>query len=300
VSNRVVVVLGPTATGKSELGIELARRLGGEVVNADSMQLYKGMDIGTAKLSDDERQGVVHHLLDIWPVTQTASVADYQARARAAIAEIAGRGVLPILVGGSGLYIRAVLDAMSFPGTDAEVRAGLEAELAASGPQALHQRLARIDPLTAAEILPTNGRKIVRALEVAAIGGPGFTGTMPAYASIYDAVLVGLDRPTAELDERLTRRVDVMWRRGLVDEVRELADHGLRDGVTARRAVGYKQVLALLDGDLSDDEARAHTVQATKRFVRRQRSWFRPDPRIHWLPVDSTTAARAGELAVSS
>jgi tRNA dimethylallyltransferase len=206
VSNRVVVVLGPTATGKSELGIELAHRLGGEVVNADSMQLYKGMDIGTAKLSDGERQGVVHHLLDIWPVTQTASVADYQARARAAIAEIAGRGVLPILVGGSGLYIRAVLDAMSFPGTDAEVRAGLEAELAASGPQALHQRLARIDPLTAAEILPTNGRKIVRALEVAAIGGPGFTGTMPAYASIYDAVLVGLDRPTAELDERLTGR----------------------------------------------------------------------------------------------
>jgi tRNA dimethylallyltransferase len=300
VSNRVVVVLGPTATGKSELGIELAHRLGGEVVNADSMQLYKGMDIGTAKLSDGERQGVVHHLLDIWPVTQTASVADYQARARAAIAEIAGRGVLPILVGGSGLYIRAVLDAMSFPGTDAEVRAGLEAELAASGPQALHQRLARIDPLTAAEILPTNGRKIVRALEVAAIGGPGFTGTMPAYASIYDAVLVGLDRPTAELDERLTGRVDAMWRRGLVDEVRELADRGLRDGVTARRAVGYKQVLALLDGDLSDDEARAQTVQATKRFVRRQRSWFRPDPRIHWLPVDSTTAARAGELAVSS
>jgi tRNA dimethylallyltransferase len=300
VSNRVVVVLGPTATGKSELGIELAHRLGGEVVNADSMQLYKGMDIGTAKLSDGERQGVVHHLLDIWPVTQTASVADYQARARAAIAEIAGRGVLPILVGGSGLYIRAVLDAMSFPGTDAEVRAGLEAELAASGPQALHQRLARIDPLTAAEILPTNGRKIVRALEVAAIGGPGFTGTMPAYASIYDAVLVGLDRPTAELDERLTGRVDAMWRRGLVDEVRDLADHGLRDGVTARRAVGYKQVLALLDGDLSDDEARAQTVQATKRFVRRQRSWFRPDPRIHWLPVDSTTAARAGELAVSS
>jgi tRNA dimethylallyltransferase len=187
---------------------------------------------------------------------------------------------------------------MSFPGTDADVRAGLEAELAASGSQALHERLARIDPVTAAEILPTNGRKIVRALEVAAIGGPGFTGTMPAYASIYDAVLIGLDRPTAELDERLTRRVAVMWQRGLVDEVRELADHhGLRDGVTARRAVGYKQVLAMLDGDLSDEEARAQTVQATKRFVRRQRSWFRPDPRIHWLPVDGTTAASAGELA---
>jgi tRNA dimethylallyltransferase len=298
VSDRVVVVLGPTATGKSELGIELARRLGGEVVNADSMQLYKGMDIGTAKLPDGERLGVVHHLLDVWPVRQTASVAEYQTRARAAIAEIASRGALPILVGGSGLYIRSVLDEMSFPGTDAEVRASLEAELAASGPQALHQRLARIDPLTAGEILPTNGRKIVRALEVAAIGGPGFTGTMPAYASIYDAVLIGLDRPTAELDERLTRRVDVMWQRGLVSEVRELADHhGLREGVTARRAVGYKQVLAMLDGGLSDDDARAQTVQATKRFVRRQRSWFRPDPRIHWLSADSSTAERAAELA---
>jgi tRNA dimethylallyltransferase len=284
---RLVVVLGPTATGKSSVGISLAQDLHGEVVNADSMQLYQGMDVGTAKLTDDERQGVVHHLLDIWPVTLTASVADYQRRARLAIDEIAARGATPILVGGSGLYIRAVLDEMRFPGTDAEVRAGLEAELADVGSAALHARLGRIDPATAAAILPTNGRKIVRALEVLAIGGGSFTGTMPAYESIYDAVLIGLERPTAELDERLTRRVDVMWDRGLVDEVRALTMEGLREGVTARRALGYKQVLAMLDGDLTEADARAQTVQATKRFVRRQRSWFRPDPRICWINADA-------------
>jgi tRNA dimethylallyltransferase len=281
---RVIVVLGPTATGKSELGIELAHRMNGEIVNADSMQLYQGMDVGTAKLTQDERQGVVHHLLDIWPVTRTASVADYQTHARAAIDEIAARGRTPILVGGSGLYIRAVIDDMRFPGTDADVRANLEAELAVVGAPAMHARLAAADPATAATLLPTNGRKIVRALEVAAIGGGSFTGLMPSYESVYDAVVIGLDRPTGELDERLTRRVATMWDRGLVEEVRGLAEHdGLRDGVTARRALGYKQVLALLDGELSDEEARARTVQATKRFVRRQRSWFRPDPRINWL-----------------
>ena len=248
------------------------------------MQLYQGMDVGTAKLTLDDRQGVVHHLLDIWPVTRTASVADYQTHARAAIDDIAARGRTPILVGGSGLYIRAVIDDMSFPGTDADVRANLEAELAVVGAPEMHARLASIDAATAATMLPTNGRKIVRALEVAAIGGGSFTGLMPSYDSIYDAVLIGVDRPTAELDERLTIRVDWMWRRRFVEEVRGLAEHsGLRDGVTARRALGYKQVLAMLDGESSEDEARARTVQATKRFVRRQRSWFRPDPRIQWL-----------------
>jgi tRNA dimethylallyltransferase len=242
------------------------------------------MDVGTAKLTHDERQGVVHHLLDIWPVTRTASVADYQTHARAAIGEIAARGRTPILVGGSGLYIRAVIDDMHFPGTDADVRASLETELAAVGAPAMHARLAAVDAAAAATLLPTNGRKIVRALEVAAIGGGSFTGLMPPYESVYDAVLIGLDRPTAELDERLTQRVATMWERGLVEEVRSLVEHaGLRDGVTARRALGYKQVLAMLDGELSDDQARAQTVQATKRFVRRQRSWFRPDPRINWL-----------------
>jgi tRNA dimethylallyltransferase len=281
---KVVVVLGPTATGKSELGIDLAHRMNGEIINADSMQLYQGMDVGTAKLTREERQGVVHHLLDIWPVTRTASVADYQTHARAAIADIAARGRTPILVGGSGLYIRAVIDDMRFPGTDADVRANLETELAAVGAPAMHARLAAVDAAAAATLLPTNGRKIVRALEVAAIGGGSFTGLMPPYESVYDVVLIGLDRPTAELDERLTQRVATMWERGLVEEVRSLVEHaGLRYGVTARRALGYKQVLAMLDGELSDDQARAQTVQATKRFVRRQRSWFRPDPRINWL-----------------
>lgn len=280
---RVIVVVGPTATGKSDLGIELAHRMNGEIVNADSMQLYQGMDVGTAKLTPDERQGVVHHLLDIWPVTRTASVADYQTHARAAIDDIAARGNTPILVGGSGLYIRAVIDDMRFPGTDADVRASLETELAAVGAPAMHARLAAVDSAAAATLLPTNGRKIVRALEVAAIGGGSFTGLMPPYESVYDAVIIGLDRPTAELDERLTQRVATMWERGLVDEVRKLEAVGLRDGVTARRALGYRQVLAMFDGVLSDEQARAQTVQATKRFVRRQRSWFRPDPRINWL-----------------
>ena len=290
---RVVVVLGPTAAGKSSLGVALAQRIGGEVINADSMQLYQGMDVGTAKLTVDEQQGVVHHLLDIWPVSRTASVADYQERARLAIDQIAARGATPILVGGSGLYVRAVLDDMSFPGTDADVRARLEAELADLGSAALHARLADTDPATAAAILPTNGRRIVRALEVAAIGGGSFTGTMPAYEAVYDAVLIGVDRPTADLDERLTQRVDVMWARGFVDEVRTLTTKGLREGVTARRALGYKQVLAMLDGDLTEAEARAHTVQSTKRFVRRQRSWFRPDPRIQWLAGDQFERALA-------
>jgi len=294
---RVVAVVGPTATGKSELGIALAQRLGGEVVNADSMQLYRGMDIGTAKLRPPEQLGVTHHLLDIWPVTTTASVAEYQARARTVIAGLDARGVTPVLVGGSGLYVRAVLDDLVFPGTDARVRAGLEAELANLGPAALHARLAAADPATAAAILPTNGRKIVRALEVAAIGGGSFTGTMPPFVSIYDTVVIGLDRPLPELDERVTRRVEVMWERGLVGEVAHLAAGcGLRDGVTARRALGYKQVLAMLDGELTESQAREHTVQATKRFVRRQRSWFRPDPRIHWLVAGENAVAEAFNL----
>jgi tRNA dimethylallyltransferase len=289
---RVVAVVGPTAVGKSEFGVALASRLGGEVVNADSMQLYEGMDIGTAKLSMAARGGVPQHRLDIWPVVKTASVAEYQASARAALSQVCARGRVPILVGGSGLYVRAVLDDLVFPGTDAEVRASLEEELAAVGPAALHARLAAANPVVAAAILPTNGRRIVRALEVMAIGGRPFTGEMPPYSSIYDAVLIGLDRDPVELDARVTARVDLMWSRGLVDEVRHLASScGLRSGVTASRALGYKQVLAMLDGSLSETEARSHTVQATKRFVRRQRSWFRPDPRVHWLESASVDGA---------
>ena len=279
---RVIAVVGPTAAGKSALGIRLAHELGGEVVNADSMQLYRGMDIGTAKLRPDERDGVPHHLLDIWDVTQAASVADYQRRAREVIDDLLARGVTPILVGGSGLYVRAALDDLEFPGTDAEARAALEAELEALGPAALHARLAALDPEAAARILPSNGRRIVRALEVIALTGRPFTATMPSYDTArYDAVQVGVD--VDDLDVRITRRVDVMWEQGFVGEVRALEARGLRDGVTASRALGYAQVLRCLDGELTEDAAREETVTATRRFARRQRRWFRRDPRVRWL-----------------
>jgi tRNA dimethylallyltransferase len=286
---RVIAVVGPTATGKSALALALAHRLGGEVINADSMQLYRGMDIGTAKLAPSEREGVAHHLLDIWDVTQTASVAEYQERGRACIEQLLARDVTPVLVGGSGLYVRAVLDRIEFPGTDAVVRAELEAELATAGAPALHQRLAAVDPAAASAIAAANGRKIVRALEVIAVTGKPFTAALPAYdAPVFDALQIGLDLPTADLDERINRRVEGMVEQGLVDEVRALEANGLRDGVTASRALGYAQLLAAFDGRIAMDEAVTQTARATRRFVRRQRSWFRRDPRIHWFEPSST------------
>jgi tRNA dimethylallyltransferase len=284
----VIAVVGPTATGKSELGLELAAELKGEVVNADSMQLYRGMDIGTAKLAPAERRGIRHHLLDVWEVTERASVAAYQRLARAAIEDVVARGGVPVLVGGSGLYVRAVLDDLDFPGTDPELRARLEAELATAGAPALHARLSKLDPVAARGILPSNGRRIVRALEVVEMTGRPFAAALPAYAPGYQAVQLGLDRPTADLDARVQRRVDRMWERGMVDEVRRLAAAGLRDGPTASRALGYRQVLQALDGLSTLDQARVETVRATRRFVRRQRSWFRRDPRVRWLPRGST------------
>ncbi|MEN3360543.1 MAG: tRNA dimethylallyltransferase [Mycobacteriales bacterium] len=282
----VLAVVGPTAAGKSDLGVALAAAVGGEIVNADSMQLYRGMDIGTAKLTPAERRGVPHHLLDIWPVTETASAAAYQALARAAVADVLARGRVPVLVGGSGLYIRAVLDDLRFPGTDPALRGRLEAELASAGAPALHARLAALDPVAAVGILPTNGRRIVRALEVVELTGGPFTATLPDQAGavpVYDAVQFGVDRPAPELDERITARVDRMWALGLVDEVRRLLPDGLASGLTASRALGYRQVLHALAGGGTLDGARAETVRATRRFARRQRSWFRRDPRIHWL-----------------
>jgi tRNA dimethylallyltransferase len=283
VRSRVVAVVGPTATGKSGLGIALAMALGGEVVNADSMQLYRGMDLGTAKLTVAERHGVPHHLLDIWSVRQTASVADYQRLARARIDDLLRRGVPPILVGGSGLYVRAVIDRLEFPGTDEALRAALEAELAADGPAPLHARLAAADPAAAAAILPSNGRRVVRALEVIAITGQAFTAALPAYDAVYPVVQIGLDLPAEELDARVDARAKRMFSAGLVEEVRGLEADGLRDGRTAPRALGYHQALALVDGQLTEAEAVAETAQATRRFVRRQRSWFRRDPRVRWL-----------------
>ena len=279
----VLAVVGPTATGKTALAVALARRLGGEVVNADSMQLYRGMDIGTAKPDLAERGGVPHHLLDLWHVRQPASEAEYRLRARAEIDRLRGSGVVPLLVGGSGLYVRAVLDELDFPGTDPEVRARLEGELADVGPASLHARLVRLDPAAGAAVLPSNGRRIVRALEVIELTGGPFAASLPEPRPHYPAVAIGLDRTAAELDERVALRVERMWAAGFVAEVEALAADGLREGPTASRALGYAQVLAQLDGTLTADEARERTVSTTRRFVRRQRSWFRRDPAITWF-----------------
>ncbi len=292
----VIAVVGPTAAGKSELSVALAHALDGEVVNADSMQLYQGMDIGTAKLSVPERADVPHHLLDIWPVTQAASVSDYQALARHAIDEIRRRGRTPIVVGGSGLYVRAALDKLQFPGTDPVVRARLEEELSQVGPAVLHARLASLDPPAAAAILPGNGRRIVRALEVIELSGRPFSATLPDYESVYPAIQLGVELPRAELDQRITDRVDWMLRRGLVEEVRQLELAGLRNGRTASRALGYAEVLRFLAGEWSLEDAAARTILATRRFVRRQESWFRRDPRITWLGAGPSLPARALEV----
>ena len=281
----LVAVVGPTAVGKSALAVDLALAVDGEVVNADSMQLYVGMDIGTAKIAVPERLGVPHHLLDLWPVTRTASVAEYQERALAVVAAIRGRGRVPILVGGSGLYVHALVDRWDFPGTDPQIRAALEAELADLGPEALHERLARRDPEAAASIDSGNGRRLVRALEVGQLGG-SFSARLPEITDDAGVVLLGPTLPRPDLDARVEARVGGMWDDGLVDEVRGLVDQGLRGGRTASRALGYAQVLRFLDGETTEQQARKTTVQATRRFVRRQESWFRRDPRIRWLPAD--------------
>jgi tRNA dimethylallyltransferase len=281
----VLVLSGPTATGKSELAVALASRLDAEVINADSMQLYLGMDIGTAKLTAAERGGIVHHLLDVWPLTKSAAVAEYQSLARTAIDQIRGRGRIPILVGGSGLYLRAAVDRLDFPGESPELRTRLNAELDRYGPLELHRRLTEADPVAAAAILPGNGRRIVRALEVIELTGGPFIARMPGFESIYPCLHLGLDRP--DLADRVRLRVDRMLELGLLDEVRQLLPAGLRDSPTAGKALGYQQLLQVLDddGNLCGDlaEAAEATVRGTWRFVRRQRSWFRRDPRISWL-----------------
>ncbi|MBK5216852.1 MAG: tRNA (adenosine(37)-N6)-dimethylallyltransferase MiaA [Propionibacteriales bacterium] len=287
--DRIVAVIGPTAAGKSDLSIALAKGLGNaEIVNVDSMQVYRGMDIGTAKLPPSERGGVPHHLLDILDVTETATAAEFQAWARAAIADCHSRGVVPILVGGSALYIRAVLDKFEFPGTDSALRAKWDARLETIGAKALHAELASKDQAAAEHILPTNGRRIVRALEVIELTGKPYAATLPTLEYAFgDVTVVGLDVPRDVLDERIRIRVDRMWAAGLVDEVRTLAKRGLAEGRTARRALGYAKVLDFLDGKCSEDEARIATVNGTRKFARRQDSWFRKDPRIHWLPYDA-------------
>jgi tRNA dimethylallyltransferase len=283
----VVAVVGPTAAGKSDLSVALCKRLHGEVVNADAMQVYRGMDVGTAKIGTAERDGVPHHLLDILDVTETATVAEFQELARHAIDDCINRHTVPVLAGGSALYVRAILDDFAFPGTDPAVRERLEAELGQKGSGAMHDKLKEVDPAAAEQILPSNGRRIVRALEVIELTGGPYVATLPEHKYVYPgAVQLGLDVPRPELDERIGRRVDRMFENGFVDEVRELLGKGLQQGKTANRALGYSQVIALLNGEISEAEARERTAQATRRFARRQDSWFRKDQRISWLRYD--------------
>jgi tRNA dimethylallyltransferase len=282
--SRPVAVVGPTATGKSELAVKLALELGGEVINADAMQLYRDMDIGTAKVTAVEMRGVPHHLLDVLDVTQTASVAAYQRHAREVMETLLAAGKVPVLAGGSGLYVQAVLDDLRFPGTDPIVRAQLDAEAEIVGAELLHGRLAAVDPIAAAAILPSNVRRIVRALEVIEITGQPFSANLPKPGPArYDTVVIGVDREVAELDARVDLRVERMFTAGLVEEVAALAERGLRDGKTASRALGYQQVLAAMDTDGDFEAAAAATAQATRRFVRKQRAWFRRDKRIEWF-----------------
>lgn len=288
---RPIAVVGPTGTGKSALALDLAEQLGGEIVNADAMQLYRGMDIGTAKLTVPERRGIVHHQLDVLEVTDNATVAKYQAAAAADIEDIAARGAVPVIVGGSMMYIQALLDEWSFPATDPAVRARWEDRLAEVGVTALHGELARVDPEAAASILNTDSRRIVRALEVVELTGRPFAASAPQIgAPRWDTLIVGLDWDTEILDDRLQRRTDLMFATGLVDEVLALRARGLRDGVTAARALGYAQVLTALDAggdDAAIAEAKERTFIGTRRYVRRQRSWFRRDHRITWLAGDA-------------
>lgn len=281
----LLAIVGPTAVGKSELATSIASTVDGEIVNADSMQLYVGMDIGTAKPTEAERSAVPHHLYDIWPVVHTASVVEYQRRALAVVDEIRSRGRLPVLVGGSGLYVRAVIDRIEFPGTDPDIRDRLQKELEAVGAAAMHAHLSTVDPAAAAAILPSNGRRIVRALEVIEMSGRPFSATLPAYTADADCLQLGLDR--SDLDARVDARVERMWQQGFVEEVRGLIRYGIRDGRTASRALGYAQVLEHLAGESTSDEAKERTALATRRFVRRQRSWFRRDPRVRWLDAAS-------------
>jgi tRNA dimethylallyltransferase len=289
---RPLAIVGPTGTGKSRLALDVAERLGGEIVNADAMQLYRGMDIGTAKLPIVERRGIPHHQLDVLDVIETASVARYQQAAAADVEAIAARGAVPIVVGGSMLYIQSLLDDWTFPATDPRVRARWELRLAEVGVAGLHAELAQRDPAAAATILPTDGRRIVRALEVVELTGQPFAASTPTIgAPRWGTLIVGLDCDTDVLDQQLARRTDAMFAHGLVDEVVRLLRQGLRDGVTASRALGYAQVIADLDAGGSGQGGRDPTFLGTRRYVRRQRSWFRRDHRIHWLDANNAGLA---------
>jgi len=281
----LIFIVGATATGKSNLAIKVAQKLQGEVVNADSMQLYKGMDIGTAKLSKNERQGIEHHLIDILEVTEDSSAAQYQALGRAKIDELLLKEIPTIVVGGTGLYVKSILDDLNFPDTDEEVRARLQRECESIGALALHAKLAKLDPAAAAAIPAQNSRRVIRALEVIELTGRPFTANLPRQGSSRypDAKQFGLVMDREKLSDVISNRVERMWEKGFVAEVRELLAKGLREGKTARAALGYSQIIRFLDGELSEIEAQEDTKRATRQYSRRQETWFSRDSRITWL-----------------
>jgi tRNA dimethylallyltransferase len=297
---RPIAVVGPTASGKSDLALALAEEFGGEIINIDAMQLYRGMDIGTAKLTPAERRGIPHHLLDVLDVKETATVARYQSDAIAIAENLIAEGKVPVIVGGSMMYVQSLLDEWSFPATDPEVRAKWEAVLADGGVGAVHTALVAADPVAAASILPTDGRRMVRALEVVELTGLPFAASAPQIGDPrWGTRILGVDRDTEELDTRIRLRTELMFSGGLVDEVAELVEQGLREGVTAPRAIGYAQVLAHFDGEYDLAEALERTFIGTRRYVRRQRSWFRRDARVHWLDGADPELARSAFAALA-
>jgi tRNA dimethylallyltransferase len=295
ISPDLLCIVGPTGSGKSNLAISVALELQksgikAEIVNADAMQFYKGMDIGTAKVSLEERKGIKHHLLDWLEISEENTAARYQLEARKVIAELIEQGVLPIVVGGSMLYIAALINTFEFPGRDEALRAQLEQDLIDLGPGAMHKRLQLLDEVAASRIEPQNGRRIVRALEIVMITGEPFAASLPEqFESFLPVLEIGLNSSRKHLVERLAQRVKGMWAAGLVDEVKGLINHGIRESKTASQAIGYSQALAQLDGKFTEDEAIAETTLLTQRYARRQMSWFRRDPRINWFDYQSET-----------
>lgn len=287
-SFEILAVVGPTASGKSNLAIEIATRLAesssvAEIVNADAMQLYRGMNIGTAKLSEAERRGIPHHLIDVVEPNVELTAVEYKKLARDSIQEILSRGNLPILVGGSMFYIAAVLDELDFAPTVSSVRAALEQRQRDLGPSALHNELKRLDPVTAAKIPANNLRRVVRALEVIELTGEKYSSSLPEPKYWKPTLQLGIEVSREELRERVTARCQKMWRESILDEAAALQKSGVMLGRTARMAIGYAQAYRQLAGELTEAEAIAETVSLTMRYARRQMSWFRRDKRIHWL-----------------